>query len=100
MSSQEEASKSIQLRSFLVECGSLAGRQSNHPSALEVTGLDHVVMKQEKLGLPGHAVHLKPNWDQDVGILLNLTERHFRQEANLCKGTGKPAALIHRLWPG
>ena len=90
MSSQEEASKSILLRSFMVECGSLAGRQSNHPSALEVTGLDHVVIKQEKLGLPGHAVHLKPKRVQAVGILLNLPERHFMQEANLWKEQENP----------
>ena len=94
MSSLEEASESILLRSFMVECGSLedrlAGRHSNHPSALKVTGLDHVVMKQEKLGLPGHAVHLKPKRVQAVGILLNLPERHFMQEANLWKEQENP----------
>ena len=43
-----------------------------------------------ELGLPGHAVHLKPKGIQAVGFLLNLPERHFRQEANLWKGTGNP----------
>ena len=91
VSSQEEASKSIQLRSFLVECGSLTRRSTfKPPLCIEVTGLDHVVMKQEKLGLPGHAVHLKPKRVQAVGFLLNLPERHFMQEANLWKEQENP----------
>ena len=70
---------------------------TDHPLALKVIELSHVLLKQE---------HWVSPWPCCVPELIRSNrkislippERHFMQEANLWRGRVKPAALIHQNW--